>query len=109
MPEYIPTLGEYAEIIHWLVAHPNEEVPKEMRRAFDDAIDRAELRVFAAELARSVDEDDQQIEAADWQMRYFDRAVEHDALVTTCQEQLRLATREDAEVLVKNGWRPRSE
>jgi hypothetical protein len=101
--DYIPTLGEYAEIIYWLVAHPNEEIPKEMRRVFDDAIDRAELRHFAESLTHAVEDD---ARAADWQMRYYDEAVEREELIDLCRRQLHLATREDAELLVKNGWKP---
>lgn len=52
---YVPTLGEYAEIIEWLVTNPNEEVPKHMRRVFDDAMERAGMRRFAQSMEDAVD------------------------------------------------------
>lgn len=58
----IPTLGEYAELIEWLVTNPNEEVPKRLRPLLDDALNRAGLRRFAAAM---------ELTMTDWQFDYL--------------------------------------
>lgn len=52
--EYIPTLGEYAEIIEWL-ANDNGPMPLRMRRAYIDALERAAMRRFAHSMADAED------------------------------------------------------
>lgn len=53
--EYIPTLGEYAAVIDWLVNRPSEELPQTMRKAYNDALERAEMRRFARSMEDMLD------------------------------------------------------
>lgn len=52
--EYIPTLGEYAEIIEFVVMHPGEPIPDEMSKAYADACERAALRRFGRQIAQAM-------------------------------------------------------
>lgn len=53
--EYIPTIGEYAEIIKWLVDYPGQELPQHMLKAYNDALERAEMRRFARSMEDMAD------------------------------------------------------
>lgn len=55
MAEYIPTIGEYAEVIEWLVDYPGQELPQHMRKAYDDALQRAEMRRLARSMGDAAD------------------------------------------------------
>lgn len=61
--DYIPTLGEYAEIIERLTQYPNLPVPEHMQRAYQDARRRADLRRFARMM-------DDMLDAAEFSLGY---------------------------------------
>ncbi len=45
--EYVPTLGDYADVIEWFDTDVHLPVPAHLERAYRDAVHRASLRRVA--------------------------------------------------------------
>lgn len=54
--QYVPTLGQYAEVIAWLTEQVDvdiDQMPESMHRAYRDALHRAGLRRVAQAMAEA--------------------------------------------------------